>query len=314
MNKGQTGFVCSDRYLTHDPGQENPECPERLRAVTKAVEESHLMEELVVIEPAPAELKWIECIHTGAHINNVREACENAPVALDWDTTVSRESFDVACLAAGGVLQAVDAVVEGKARNAFCAVRPPGHHATLDRAMGFCLFNNVAVAARYIQDRHGLKRVLIVDWDAHHGNGTQDLFYDDPSVFYFSVHQFPGYPGSGAASEKGGGKGIGFNINVPMRLGSGDAEYLRAFKGILQPAADKFRPDFVLISAGFDAHEGDPITKLNVTTEGFAWMTDMVKGIADKHCEGRLVSVLEGGYDLKNLGDSVVAHVKELME
>jgi acetoin utilization deacetylase AcuC-like enzyme len=210
-------------------------------------------------------------------------------------------------------MAAVDAVMDGKVRNVFCAVRPPGHHATRDRAMGFCLFNNVAVAARYVQERHGLRRVLIVDWDAHHGNGTQEAFYGDNEVLYFSTHQFPCYPGSGSAGETGEGAGKGFTVNVPMQAGSGDAEYLRAFREVLVPEADKFRPEFVILSAGFDAHEGDPITDLGVTTTGFAQLTDIVKGIAEKHCGGRLVSVLEGGYDLKNLGDSVVAHVKELM-
>jgi acetoin utilization deacetylase AcuC-like enzyme len=314
MSKGQTGFVYGDRYLSHDPGPEHPERPERLTAIIKALDESLLRKKLIAIEPAPAEMKWIERVHDKAHVNRVREACESAPISLDGDTTISRESFEAACLAAGGVLQAVDAVIEGKARNAFCAVRPPGHHATRDRAMGFCLFNNVAVAARYIRDGHQLSRVLIIDWDAHHGNGTQDAFYDDPNVFYFSTHQSPCYPGSGATSERGEGAGIGFTANVPMAPGSGDAEYLKAFEEILLPAADRFKPDFVLISAGFDAHEGDPITNLNVTTEGFGRMTGMVKGIAEKHCDGRLVSVLEGGYGLKNLGDSVVAHVKELMK
>ena len=313
MSKWQTGFGYSNKYLTHDPGPENPERPERLTAIIKALEESHLRGELVGVEPAPAELKWIGRVHDKAHINRVREASESAPVFLDWDTTTNRESFDVACLAAGGVLQSVDAVISGEVRNAFCAVRPPGHHATRNRAMGFCLLNNVAIAAKYIQERHGLKRVLIVDWDAHHGNGTQDLFYDDSSVLYFSTHQFPGYPGSGAASERGEGVGLGFTVNVPMTPGSGYAEYLREFEGVLLPSGERFEPDLVLISAGFDAHEGDPITKLNVTTEGFRRMSEIVKGIAEKHCDGRLVSVLEGGYGLQNLGDSVVAHVKELM-
>jgi acetoin utilization deacetylase AcuC-like enzyme len=314
MSTGHTGLVYSDVYLTHDPGPENPESPERLRSIIRALDEARLREKLNPIEPAPAELKWIAHVHDKPYIERVREACERAPADLDWDTTVSEGSFDAALLAAGGVLKAVDAVMAGKVHNAFCVVRPPGHHATRSRAMGFCLFNNVAIAARYIQDRHKLKRVLIVDWDAHHGNGTQDLFYNDPSVLYFSTHQFPCYPGSGAASERGEGTGLGFTVNVPMRPGSGDTEYLRAFEEILMPAAEKFKPDFVLISAGFDAHGGEPLTNLTVTTEGFGRMTEVVRGIAERHCGGKLVSVLEGGYNLKNLGDSVVAHVKELMK
>ena len=314
MSTGQTGLVYSDIYLTHDPGPQNPESPERLRAIVRALEGARLREKLIQIAPAPAEVKWVAHVHDRTHIERVREACERAPADLDGDTAVSKDSFAVALLAAGGVLKAVDAVVAGQVHNAFCAVRPPGHHATRSRAMGFCLFNNVAIAARYIQDRHRLERVLIVDWDAHHGNGTQDLFYDDPSVLYFSTHQFPCYPGSGAASERGEGAGMGFTINVPMSPGSGDTEYLMAFKEILLPAAEKFKPDFVLISAGFDAHGGDPLTNLEVSTEGFERLTEMVKGIAERHCGGRLVSVLEGGYDLGNLGDSAVAHVREMMQ
>lgn len=314
MSKVRTGFVYSDTYLAHDPGPENPERPERLTAVIKALDGSRLLEKLAGIEPAPAGLEWIERVHDKAHVSRVREACGRAPALLDWDTAVSKGSFDAALLAAGGAIEAVDAVIAGRVRNAFCAVRPPGHHAMRGRAMGFCLFNNAAVAAQYVRDRHHLARVLIVDWDAHHGNGTQDAFYGDPNVLYFSTHQFPGYPGSGAASERGEGAGLGFTVNVPMAPGSGDAEYLRAFEEILLPAADGFKPDFVLVSAGFDAHGGDPITKLDVTTDGFGRMTGAVKGIAERHCGGRLVSVLEGGYGLKNLGDSVVAHVRELMK
>ena len=314
MSTGQTGLVYSDVYLTHDPGPGNPESPGRLRAIIRVLDEARLREKLNPIEPAPAELKWIARVHDKPYIERVREACERAPTDLDWDTTASEGSFDAALLAVDGVLKAVDAVMAGKVHNAFCAVRPPGHHATRSRAMGFCLFNNVAIAARYIRDRHHLSRVLIVDWDAHHGNGTQEAFYSDPNVFYFSTHQFPCYPGSGAASERGEGAGLGFTVNVPMRPGSGDAEYLMAFKDILLPAAEKFKPDFVLISAGFDAHGGEPLTNLAVTTEGFGHMTEIVKAIAERHCGGRMVSVLEGGYNLKNLGDSVVAHVKELMK
>ncbi len=314
MSKGQTGLVYSDVYLTHVPGPAHPESPERLKAIVRALDESRLREKLIPIEPFPAELNWVARVHDRDLIERIREACEIAPTAIDGDTGVSRESYEAALLAAGGVLKAVDAVVGGQVRNAFCAVRPPGHHATRNRAMGFCLFNNVAIAAKYIRDRHHLSRVLIVDWDAHHGNGTQEAFYSDPDVLYFSTHQFPCYPGSGAASERGEGAGLGSTVNVPMRPGSGDAEYLKAFREILLPAAEKFKPDFVLISAGFDARRGDPITNLDVTTEGFRRMTEMVKGIAEKHSGGRLVSVLEGGYNLENLGESVVAHVRELMK
>jgi len=216
-------------------------------------------------------------------------------------------------MATGGVLTAVDAIIAGTIKNGFCAVRPPGHHALADAAMGFCIFNNIAIAAKYIQKKHELAKVLIVDWDVHHGNGTQAAFYNDPTVLYFSVHQYPFYPGSGAASEKGTGKGLGFTINVPLAQGSGDRDYIRIFKETLQPAAIDFDPDFVLISAGFDAHQEDLLGSMKVTTEGFATLSGIVKDIAEQCCGERLVSLLEGGYHLEGLAASVEAHIKVLL-
>ena len=204
--------------------------------------------------------------------------------------------------------------MQGEVTNAFCAVRPPGHHALADRAMGFCIFNNVAIAARYVQQQYGLSRVLIVDWDVHHGNGTQAAFYDDPSVLYFSVHQFPFYPGSGTEAEKGRGKGLNSTINVPLPRGSGDKEYLEAFEQKLCPAALAFAPQFVFVSAGFDAHENDTLGGMRVTTEGYGKLTRIVKGIADQCCQGRLVAVLEGGYGLGGLADAVETHIRVLMD
>ena len=230
------------------------------------------------------------------------------------DTPISEDSYDAALAAAGGVLAAVDAVMEGRIRNAFCAVRPPGHHSLPNQAMGFCLFNNVAIAARYLQKKHGVAKVLIVDWDVHHGNGTQEVFYDDPTVLYFSVHRYPFYPMTGSKAERGAGDGLGFIINVPLPAGTGDAEYRKAFREILMPKAMDFDPDFVLVSAGFDAHEDDPLGGMEVSSEGFAEMSRLVKQIADRCCEGRLVSVLEGGYDLEGLADSVEAHLRVLMQ
>jgi acetoin utilization deacetylase AcuC-like enzyme len=245
----------------------------------------------------------------------VRAACANGEKVLDApDTPISAETFDAALAAVGVVLGAVDDVAGGECRNAFCAVRPPGHHAAADRAAGFCIFNNVAIAARYARREHGLGKVLIVDWDLHHGDGTAATFLRDPAVFYFSVHESPAYPGTGMSSERGEGPGAGTTLNCPLPAGSGDDEYLAVFRDDLEPAADAFAPDIVLISAGFDAHEADPLGHMRVTPEGFAEMTRIVKGIADRHSEGRVVSVLEGGYDLDALADCADAHVRALVE
>ena len=230
------------------------------------------------------------------------------------DTPICEASYAVATEAAGGVLAAIDAVMAGEVRNAFCAVRPPGHHATTDKAMGFCLLNNVAIAARYIQKQKKLPKVLIVDWDVHHGNGTQDIFYEDPRVFYFSVHRYPFYPGTGGADQQGAGEGQGLTLNVPLPAGSGDRDFEQAFTEKLVPAARQFRPDFVLISAGFDAHQNDPLGGMRVTAEGYGKLTRIVKQIAEENCHGRLVSVLEGGYNLDGLAASVEMHLRYLLD
>lgn len=312
MKARPTGLVHSDRCLAHDPGPDTPETAERLRFVIRALERAGLSERLLRIEPSSAPPGSVERVHDAAHIATVREASRRAPVVLDWDTTAGRHTYEAAMLAAGGVINAVDAVMAGKVRNAFCAVRPPGHHATRSRAMGFCFFNNVAVAARHIQEAHGLSRVLIVDWDAHHGNGTQEAFFLDPSVLYCSMHQYPAYPGSGRREERGGDAGLGYTLNIPMAPGSGDAEYHTAMRDVVLPAADAFRPEFVLVSAGFDPHVDDPITDLGMTSAGFGRLTAAVREIAERHCAGRLVSALEGGYNAVALGESAVQHVRAL--
>ncbi len=254
-------------------------------------------------------------VHTPEHVAQLKQLYSQGDrFAGSRDTPISESSYTVAVAAVGGVLAAVDAVLAGEVRNAFCAVRPPGHHATRDRAMGFCLLNNVAIATRYIQQKHKLPKVLIVDWDVHHGNGTQEIFYNDPDVFYFSVHQYPFYPGTGSADERGAGQGEGFTLNVPLPAGSGDREFQQALSEKLVPAARQFQPDFVLISAGFDAHQNDLLGGMRVTTEGFAELTRIVKQMAEEHCQGRLVSVLEGGYHLDSLAASVEAHLRNLME
>jgi len=307
-----TGIVYHPDYLRHEPGSGHPERPARLKAIMSHLQQQGVLDELVSIEAGPADEKWLSLVHPASYLRELEDAARHAPAYLDPDTGVSTQSYRVAVLAAGGLLRAVDAVMEGRVANAFVASRPPGHHALAARAMGFCLINNVAVAARYIQQKYDLKRVMIIDWDVHHGNGTQDIFYRDGSVFYFSTHQYPYYPGSGAADETGAGAGEGATLNVPLQAGAGDAEIERAFTEQLVPAADNFRPEFILISAGFDAHAGDPLAGLRVTEAGYSELTRIVMDIARRHAHGRIVSVLEGGYDLDSLAHSVEAHIRIL--
>ena len=307
------GFVWHDACLLHDNGPGHPERPERLRAIRAHLERRGLLARLSPITPEPCPIDRLERVHTPAYVEAIRRACARAPLSLDPDTGVVPASWDAALLSAGGALAACDAVVAGRVRSAFVCTRPPGHHAERDRAMGFCLFNNVAVAARYLQDAHGLRRVAILDWDVHHGNGTQHLFETDDTVLYASTHQFPFYPGTGAASERGRGRGAETTINVPLRAGSGDADILRAFRDTILPAVEAFGPDAILISAGFDAHRDDPLAALEVTEAGYAGLTAMVRAIAERHSDGRVVSLLEGGYDLRALGASVEAHLDALL-
>jgi acetoin utilization deacetylase AcuC-like enzyme/formylglycine-generating enzyme required for sulfatase activity len=311
----KTGLVYDEIYLKHKTSPGHPERPERLAAIVARLKERKLFDQLTLISPPPAPIEWITATHSPEYVKHVRETCAAGSGLLDsGDTPVSADSYEAALRAAGGVMAAVDAVVAGKVRNAFCAVRPPGHHALKNRAMGFCLFNNVAIATRYAQKKHNLAKVLIVDWDVHHGNGTMDAFYDDGSILQCDIHRSPFYPGSGTAEETGRGKGLGMKINVPVPAGSGDDVYRKAFEEKLRPAAMAFRPDFVFISAGFDAGVGDPLGGMKVTPEGYAALTRVVRGIADACCRGRLVAVLEGGYDLEGLANSVEAHLRVLME
>ena len=310
-----TGFVYGPIYLEHQTGAGHPERPERLRAIVDRLEARGLLGRLRPIAPRPAEERWLTTVHASEYVRRVRDRCRAGAGHVDTtDAPVSPKSYDAAVAAVGGVLAAVDAVAEGTVRNAFCAVRPPGHHARRNRAMGFCLFNNVAIAARYAQKKHGLAKVLIVDWDVHHGNGTQEMFYAGPTVFYFGIHQSPFYPGTGRADERGEGEGRGATLNVPLAAGAGDRAYRQALERRLMPAAEAFRPDVVLISAGFDAHENDLLGRMKVTAGGFADLTRIVKAIAARHCGGRLISVLEGGYHLEGLADSAEAHLRVLME
>jgi len=273
-----------------------------------------LFSKLALIEPNPAPIEWVEAAHSPGYAAIIERKIKSGAANLDADTPVCARSYDAALLAAGGILCALDEVMAGRIASAFCAVRPPGHHAARHHAMGFCIFNNVAIGAKYLLKRYNLDRVLIVDWDVHHGNGTQDIFYDDKNVLYFSTHQYPHYPGTGSREEAGSGDGEGYTINLPLPSGCGDEEYIEAFEKILVPAAKKFKPQFVLISAGFDAHKDDPLASMNVTEEGFKALTSIVSKIAHEYSGGRIVSALEGGYNLLALARSATAHIVSLME
>jgi acetoin utilization deacetylase AcuC-like enzyme len=269
------------------------------------------------IEVSPIDMTLVGRVHAKSYLDRLKRACEEGRAYIDVpDSGICRDSYDVARLAAGSVINAVDDVMSGRIDNSFCAVRPPGHHAERDMSMGFCLLNNIAVAARHLLDDHGLSRVLIIDWDVHHGNGTQHAFETDPRVLFISLHGHPGvvYPGTGYEQERGTGAGEGFTINLPMLAGAGDDDYRRAFDQTILPRVERFNPQFVLISAGFDAHRLDPLAPLELETESFGWMTDQMVGAARDHCGGKLVSILEGGYHLGALGDCVALHAARLLD
>ena len=315
MPRSHTGFLADPIYRKHLTGPDFPENPGRLDAIEAHLERTGLRPRLVPFAASPPIDRWIAEIHTPAYIERVRRACAEGEDHIDSpDVPVSGRSAEVAGRADGDLLDLLDAIIGGHIANGFASIRPPGHHALADRAMGFCLFNNVAIAARYLQRRHRLARILIVDWDVHHGNGTQDAFWTDPTVFFFSVHQYPFYPGTGAADESGEGAGKGTTLNCPVPAGTGDGEIVRLFEERLKPAALAFRPDFVLISAGFDSHRDDPLGGLAMTPEGFAELTRIVRAIAAETCGGRVASVLEGGYDMDGLARSVESHLRILME
>jgi acetoin utilization deacetylase AcuC-like enzyme len=312
----RTGLLLDEVYLRHLAGNTgHPERPERLTAIRDALGRAGLLRRLLRIEPRAATRSELSLAHSVSYLETIgRELTSVHGLAelSTGDTLVSSGSLEAAKFAAGGVLQAVDKVMAGTLNSAFCAVRPPGHHATRDRGMGFCVFNNVAVAARYVQKTHHARRVLIVDWDYHHGNGTQDIFYEDGSVFYFSTHHLGAYPGTGDPVETGRSEGRGTTLNVPLPIGAGDDQIIDAFETRLLPAAHQFKPEFIFISAGFDAMRNDLLGYFDVTPPGFAAITGLVTGLAGELCQGRVVSVLEGGYRLDGLGESVVEHVKKL--
>ncbi len=308
----ETAIVEDPRYREHRGPRGHPERPERLAAVSGAIaERSDSLTPLSAREATPDEILRV---HGSDHLRLVEAAARRGPTYLDPDTYVSAASFEVALLAAGAAVDLARQVARGAVRNGFAAVRPPGHHAESDRAMGFCLFNNVAIAAQALRAEEHVDRILILDWDVHHGNGTQHLFEDDPSTLYASTHQFPFYPGTGAATEVGVGRGAGATVNVPLPAGCGDAEYVGVFHRIIAPVTRSFRPDVILVSCGFDAHRDDPLAAMNVTEAGFRAMTRIVRALADELCDGRLALVLEGGYAETGLREGTRAVLGALLE
>jgi len=306
MNR--TGVVKDERYLEHVMDPHHPESPERLRVIYQMLEEKEMKNGLEGVRPRAATRQELEMIHSPAYIDLVASTDGKHHYRLDMDTSTCAKSYETSLLAAGGLLELIKAVMEGKLDNGFALIRPPGHHAEKDRAMGFCLFNNIAIGAQYAIQNFSLQRILIVDWDVHHGNGTQNSFYEDPRVLYFSTHRYGSfYPGSGAATEVGRGKGEGFTVNVPLSPGCGDADYGNFFKSILKPIALEYQPQLILVSAGFDIHYDDPLGGMAVTEKGFARLAEFLMEVAVGTAQGKLVLTLEGGYDVYGQSRSVKA-------
>lgn len=310
-----TAFVTDAIFRQHDPGWDHPEAPERYDAVLRALQHEGLLDYMHPLVPRLATEEELGWCHARPYLAQARHEIESGQTTVlsSGDTAVSYRSWEVARYAVGSVFRAIDTLYAGGARNAFCLVRPPGHHATARRGMGFCIFNNIALGARYAQRTHKVKRVAIIDWDVHHGNGTQDLFYEDPTVFYFSVHQAPLYPFTGWPEETGQGPGVGANLNVALPAGAGRAEIVEAFDTQLAPALETFKPELILLSAGFDGHVDDPIGQWTLTEADYRDLTTRVMALAAQHSQHRLVSVLEGGYNLTALAHSTTEHVRELI-
>ena len=309
-----TGIVTHPIYLEHKTGHAHPERPARITAVLEELDRTGVRSRLVEIEPQRSDREALAAVHSDEYLCHAREDIESGARQLrTGDTSVCRASWQVAEMAVGGLLSAVDAVVDGNVANAFCATRPPGHHATANQGMGFCVFSNVAVAARYAQRKYGVGKILIADWDVHHGNGTQEIFYDDDSVFFFSTHQSPWYPGTGAKDETGSGKGLGMTRNVPLMAGAGRDEIMAAFSDFLLPACEAFRPEMVFVSAGFDSRRNDPLGGFTLEDADFYELTRLLMEVADEYANGRLVSALEGGYSLEGVAKASCAHVEALL-
>ncbi|HEY8291618.1 MAG TPA: histone deacetylase [Thermomicrobiales bacterium] len=311
MNR--TPIVYSDHYLDHHTGP-HPETERRLVAIIEHLDAEGLLAERPLLVPANAPREAITRVHGDTYVASLERFCAAGGGWLEPSTVVSAESFDVALLAAGGAIRAVDAVLTGEAQRVFALVRPPGHHATAETGMGFCLFNNVAIAAQHARDQYGLERVAIIDWDVHHGNGTNDIFYDDPHTLFISTHQYPLYPGSGRATERGAGAGEGYTLNLPLPPRSDDAAYLRVFDDLIGPLILSYQPELIFISAGYDAAQDDPLAEMSVSDDGFRQMAERVVAWADACCAGRIVALLEGGYDLAALARGVATTLRVLDE
>ncbi|KKO20168.1 MAG: histone deacetylase [Candidatus Brocadia sp.] len=308
-----TLLIYDDIFLRHDTGHGHPENARRLENTVSHLRQSNQWKQFRIEKPRAASIEEVELIHPQAYIETVKKFADTGGGWLDADTVVSAASYDAALHAAGAPLTAIDLIMTGEEENAFCLIRPPGHHATPSRGMGFCLFNNAAIAAQYLRSKYRLERVLVVDWDVHHGNGTQDAFYQDPAVFYCSLHRYPFYPGSGRKEETGQGKGKGYTLNIPLSADTQSKKYLELFANAMDTCTASFLPEFILISAGFDTYEKDPIGGLNLTTEDFGTLTEIVMKAADKYCHGRIVSCLEGGYHLSALPLCIESHLKALL-
>lgn len=306
----KTAVYKDDLFLEHDPGSSHVESPNRLKVIYDLLDQEGDGFDYPKAEPAGQDLLMLN--HSRNYVRRIEATSGKSFSILDPDTCTSRRSYEAACLAAGSVVHGLKMQKDKEIDNGFALVRPPGHHAEEDSAMGFCLFNNVAIGARYALKHLGMERVLIVDWDLHHGNGTQHSFYDTDQVLYFSTHQYPCFPGSGAVAELGNGKGEGFNLNLPLSGGQGNEEYARIFNELLIPVAREYSPDLILVSAGFDTFHGDPLGAMEVTEAGFAYMTRLLRELAEEVCSGRLFLTLEGGYNLKGLKDSAMAVLSEL--
>jgi acetoin utilization deacetylase AcuC-like enzyme len=307
----RTGIVLDSRYQEHYTGRTHPERPERITTLLGPIE--HIQRSgLKRLPPRLATPEEITLIHDSSHVGRVAATAQQERFSFDADTPVSAQSYATAMLATGGLLTLIDAVMEREIDNGFALVRPPGHHAERNRPMGFCLFNSAAIGAQYLRERFGLTRVLVMDWDVHHGNGTQYSFYDDPGVLYVSTHQYPYYPGTGALDEVGQGQGEGYTLNLPLSAGCGDAEYQEVFEFVIDPICRQFNPEFVLISAGFDAHVRDPLGGMEVTEAGFGIMARILLRVAQEKAQGRCVALLEGGYDLEGLQKSVLRVIDEM--